>query len=139
MSSSSSSLGSQKRKLTPDYVQDSGSEDEKTEELAGSTTSTPSGLKAKKPNTSSREGTSPTKRVNDDGETYLELSGKRRVTVRKYKNNVLVDIREYWEPEPGKQAPGKKGISLTVGQWESLKSIMNDIDEAVEALKSSKK
>lgn len=31
---------------------------------------------------------------NEDGDAYVELSPKRRCTVRQWKGNVLVDIRE---------------------------------------------
>ncbi len=31
---------------------------------------------------------------NDSGEKYFDLSAKKRVTVRKWQGNVLIDIRE---------------------------------------------
>ena len=31
---------------------------------------------------------------NESGESYIDISAKKRVTVRKWKDNVLIDIRE---------------------------------------------
>lgn len=57
---------------------------------------------------------------------------KKKVTVRKFKNMKLVDIREYYQKEKeGAWLPGSKGISLTQEQWSALVSRMIDIGEAL--------
>lgn len=73
---------------------------------------------------------------NDAGEATFELSGKRRVTVRKFRSSILIDIREYYEDKAsGEDRPGKKGISLTKEQYEKLKELLPEIDEAVKKMK----
>lgn len=69
---------------------------------------------------------------NEDGEPLFMLSGKRRCTVRKWKDNVLIDIREVYEKN-GKMLPGKKGISLSLDQYKELKKIVveGDIDDEI--------
>merc|ERR1711970_1717752 len=54
-------------------------------------------------------------RKNDSGETYFDLEKMKRVTVR-----------EFYEKD-GKSLPGKKGISLTTGQWNMLKDLIPDV------------
>ncbi|KAI5475159.1 PC4-domain-containing protein [Pseudohyphozyma bogoriensis] len=64
---------------------------------------------------------------NGDGDAYVELSTgstARRATVRKFKNSILIDIRETYSKDGKDGLPGKKGISLSREQWEKLKDEM---------------
>ncbi|KAI9449411.1 transcriptional Coactivator p15-domain-containing protein [Lactarius psammicola] len=64
---------------------------------------------------------------NNEGDSYVDLGKKKRVTVRSFKGITLIDIREYYGSE-GDEKPGKKGISLSVEQWKSLMQASGAID-----------
>ncbi|GMG99826.1 hypothetical protein Nepgr_001666 [Nepenthes gracilis] len=68
----------------------------------------------------------------DDGDDVVvcEISKNRRVSVRNWQGKVVVDIREFYVKD-GKQMPGKKGISLTMDQWNVLRDHVEEIDKAV--------
>ncbi|SPQ94081.1 Transcriptional coactivator p15 (PC4) C-terminal domain-containing protein [Plasmodiophora brassicae] len=60
----------------------------------------------------------------------FQISDKRRVSVRKWKKSLYVDIREYYEKN-GETLPGSKGISLSVAQWQWIRDNAEAIDAAV--------
>ncbi|KAI6209981.1 Transcriptional Coactivator p15 [Aphelenchoides besseyi] len=72
--------------------------------------------------------------VNSSGEELMEIGDKKFVNVRKFKGKTYVDIREYYtEKNQSELKPGKKGISLTVEQYQMLKKVLPTIDAKLEA------
>ncbi|KAI4728235.1 PC4-domain-containing protein [Aureobasidium sp. EXF-10728] len=72
------------------------------------------------------------KQVDEDGNPYWELSGKRRVGLSEYKNMHLINIREYYEKD-GKTLPGRKGISLSLEQFSAFLGILPEIEAALKS------
>ncbi|KAG2750237.1 transcriptional coactivator p15, partial [Suillus brevipes Sb2] len=102
----------------------------------------------KKPKFGSSDNQSPTsskkKSTHDDdvevftsseGEKYVQLGQKKRVTVREFKGKILVDIREFYGKDQDDEKPGKKGISLNLDQWACLKKSIDTIDSFVNSKK----
>ncbi|KAK3211437.1 hypothetical protein Dsin_016143 [Dipteronia sinensis] len=59
-----------------------------------------------------------------------EISKNRRVWVKNWKGKIWIEIRELYVKD-GKQFPSKKGISLSVEQWNVLRDHVDDIDKAL--------
>ncbi|KAF3337739.1 RNA polymerase II transcriptional coactivator KIWI-like protein [Carex littledalei] len=66
-----------------------------------------------------------------DGIVVCEVSKNKRITVRNWNGNVMVDFREYFVKD-GKQLPTKKGISLSMDQWKILRDHIEEIDDVVQ-------
>ncbi|KAI9100643.1 transcriptional Coactivator p15-domain-containing protein [Phlyctochytrium arcticum] len=73
-----------------------------------------------------------------DGKYELLLDGKKRLSISKFKNLTLVDIREYYKDKTsGTEKPGKKGISISVSAWKTIKEHFEEIDSAITQIESS--
>uniref|UniRef100_A0A7S2JL94 Transcriptional coactivator p15 (PC4) C-terminal domain-containing protein n=1 Tax=Cyanoptyche gloeocystis TaxID=77922 RepID=A0A7S2JL94_9EUKA len=86
--------------------------------------------KPKKKTSAKGTGSSKKPAKDKDGNLYWEIGNKKRVSVRKFKGKLYIDIREFYEKD-GDLLPGKKGISLQPDNWEQLKKLTEEIDEAV--------
>ncbi|CAL8467636.1 g7174 [Coccomyxa elongata] len=69
--------------------------------------------------------------TNSAQDATFDLSNRCQVTVRAFRGNPLIDIREFYDKD-GELAPGKKGIALTKEQWGIVKSKAAEISEALE-------
>ncbi|EXK39201.1 hypothetical protein FOXG_05220 [Fusarium oxysporum f. sp. lycopersici 4287] len=68
----------------------------------------------------------------DDGNPYWELSNKRRVGVSDFSKKTFVNIREYYDKD-GKTLPGKKGISLSIEQYNAFLKAVPHINASLRA------
>ncbi|KAF3491136.1 uncharacterized protein GIQ15_00653 [Arthroderma uncinatum] len=72
-----------------------------------------------------------TPKTDSNGDPYWEISRQRRVTISTFRGRVLVNVREYYEKD-GQDLPGKKGISMTLEQFNSLVTLLPEITTVVE-------
>lgn len=87
--------------------------------------------RSKKPKTESARSKLPS--VIGSDQQYWELSGKRRVNVSEFKGKNLVNIREMYEKD-GEMLPGRKGISLSIDQYNNLMLALPSIETALIAV-----
>jgi len=71
-------------------------------------------------------------KASQDEETKYEIGRMRYAAVSEFKGKKMVSIREYYQNDAGEERPGKKGISLSVEQWEKLKSHIKEIDSELQ-------
>ncbi|KAI8296936.1 putative RNA polymerase II transcriptional coactivator [Colletotrichum sp. SAR11_240] len=69
----------------------------------------------------------------NNGDPYWDLSGKRRVGVSQFNKATLINIREFYEKD-GNMLPGKKGISLSIPQYEALLKAVPAINAKLRAM-----
>ena len=67
----------------------------------------------------------------------VPLGGKRYAVVKAFNNAIYVNLREYYTmPHAGSRAmAGRKGINLTVENWEQLYQKAKEIDLAVSEMR----
>lgn len=72
--------------------------------------------------------------VADDNTQYVvKLSDLKQASVQHWKGRMQVGIREMYE-KGNELLPGKKGIALSLEQWEQLCSAAPDVSAAVQSL-----
>ena len=71
------------------------------------------------------------------GKVESTLRADRHVVVQCFRDRVYVNIREFYRHDVTKKwQPGKKGINLTLEDWNTLVEASSKIDEAVQELHS---
>jgi hypothetical protein len=70
-----------------------------------------------------------------DEDEYLDLGGNKRLSVAPFMGRTRVNIREYWSTE-GRMVPTKKGVSLSIEQWQMILAAAPLIQEKIDAFNS---
>ena len=74
----------------------------------------------------------PTKQVTKEGEEYWALTKSKRLSVGSFKGRTNISLREYFEKD-GEWLPTKKGITLSLENWQILKKLIKEVDQVIEA------
>ncbi|CAD8053553.1 unnamed protein product [Paramecium sonneborni] len=69
----------------------------------------------------------------EDGQYFFELTSLKKVSISKFKGNVMVSIREFFNKD-GQSLPTKKGITLQLDNWVKFKQYIGEIDECINKL-----
>ncbi|PSR80933.1 transcriptional Coactivator p15-domain-containing protein [Coniella lustricola] len=69
--------------------------------------------------------------IDAEGNAFWEISNKRRVVVQKFKGNTFVNLREYYEDSSGEMKPGKKGLMMSIEQYQSFVGLIPSINAAL--------
>ena len=83
--------------------------------------------------TASTPASTPATTEGVDSEWHAELGHNRRVTISYWRNAPYVHCREYYDAGGGVMKPSKKGLGMSVSQWEILSQAMETISTAVDA------
>ena len=67
----------------------------------------------------------------ESSDNSIKLSNNRYLTVTEFKNKVRVDVREYYINSDGERKPGKKGISLSLEEWQKIADNLDKIENAI--------
>ncbi|CCC10175.1 unnamed protein product [Sordaria macrospora k-hell] len=87
----------------------------------------PQYAKKSKGNTGKAQPQELTKGSDQDGNTFWELGSNRRISSSVFRNTTLINIREYYNAD-GKLMPGKKGISLSLAQYQALLKVIPQLN-----------
>ncbi|KAK8089865.1 transcriptional Coactivator p15 [Apiospora hydei] len=68
-----------------------------------------------------------------EGNSFWPLTATRRVAISEFKGKPLISVREYYTDAAGEMKPGKKGISLTLDQWNNLMKATADVNAELSA------
>ena len=64
----------------------------------------------------------------------IQMNGQKYVKLMKHQDQVVVNLREYIKDCDGKLHPTKKGIILSLKDWQSLKKEMKTVNQLLQQL-----
>lgn len=74
--------------------------------------------------------TEKSEKKSSDDDTGYSLGKNRFIKLSEFKGKWYINIREYYNAD-GELRPGKKGIMLSLEQWQKLKGFVDDLDEDI--------